>query len=348
MTTTIKILTTILIMLITLTPAYSQTRTPDFKIHDRGNLWDTMRDDGTIGAPNPMNSYEFYPSMDWPGGPHKLHSKESQRSYMVAAGMWIGWKTAAGAVEFSERGPFSGVKNEGQFISFEEIENFSEDLETYDVNQPEEMIVAEWKTPEGMHVKRSSKVWSYPDFKNCIMIDYEVTNQTGESISDAYIGFPYLIRPSYQDIVVHNGWGDDVHSSNEIVAYDSSRAMLYAYDADPDFSGLNSDIGNYWQDFMELRTTGYAGFALMNADPADGNAPQPANVFWAHLIGNSTRFTLFSTTKTNLYDILRGADTSLQAGPEDRLSPIMLMACGPYSLAPNETVPVNTARKPLA
>ena len=28
----------------------SQTRTPEYEIHNRGNLWDTMNDDGTHGA----------------------------------------------------------------------------------------------------------------------------------------------------------------------------------------------------------------------------------------------------------------------------------------------------------
>ena len=44
-----------------------------------------MNDDGTIGAPNPTNQYEFFPSMDWPGGPHELLLKDEQRSYMVGS-----------------------------------------------------------------------------------------------------------------------------------------------------------------------------------------------------------------------------------------------------------------------
>ena len=316
---------------------FAQVRTADFKIHDRGDLWETMKDDGTIGAPNPYNRYEFYPSMDWPGGPHTFFTKDDQRSYMVGAGIWIGWKNGAGTVNFSENGPLSGIRDEGQFSPILEIENFSENP-GYDVTQAEEIIIAEWTTPQNIHVRRSSKVWSYPGLNRSIIIEYEVSNQTGATIYNSYVGFPYLIRPSYQDMVAHNGWGDDVHSSDESVAYDSTRALLYAYDNDPDFPGMEWDIGNYWQDYEELRTPGYAGFALLHADPADGELPQPANVFWAHLIGNSTKFTLFSTTTPNLYAILSGADRSLQAGPEARTAPIMLLACGPYTLTAGETV----------
>ena len=62
-----------------------QSRKAEIKIHDRGNLWETMKDDGTIGAPDPTNRFETYPSMDWPGGPNVL-SKDDQRSYRLGWG----------------------------------------------------------------------------------------------------------------------------------------------------------------------------------------------------------------------------------------------------------------------
>jgi hypothetical protein len=58
-------------MMLVCVPLWAQ-RTPSFEIHDRGILWETMKDDGTIGAPNPTSRYQFYPSMDWPGGPSEL------------------------------------------------------------------------------------------------------------------------------------------------------------------------------------------------------------------------------------------------------------------------------------
>ena len=84
----------------------AQIREPFFEVHDRGELWETMNDDGTIGAPNPTNQFEFYPSMDWPGGPHELTLKESQRSYMVAAGMWLAGNTGGEYAIFYRTWPF--------------------------------------------------------------------------------------------------------------------------------------------------------------------------------------------------------------------------------------------------
>lgn len=321
-----------------LLPLRAQLRTPAFKVHDRGNLWETMKDDGTIGAINPTNRYEFYPSMDWPGGPHTLTDKDDQRSYMVGAGMWIGWKNSSGTVVFSENGPLSYV-NEGQFEPMREIENFLESAD-YDPALPEETIIAEWTTKENIRVKRTSKAWSLPDINNFIIIDYEITNQTGATITDAYIGFPYLIRPSYQDMMVHNGWGDELTREDESVAYDTSRALLYAYDNYmADQPGYMWDWGNYWDEAMEIRTPGYAGFALLGADSASDGSEQPANVFWGSLIGKSLEYTLTGMSGTeDLYKILNGSDKSRQAEPGDHITPIMLMSCGPYSIESGNSV----------
>lgn len=321
-----------------LVPMRAQLRTPEIKVHDRGNLWETMKDDGTIGAINPTNRYEFFPGMDWPGGPHNLIDKDDQRSYMVGSGMWIGWKNSGNSIVFSENGPLSPV-NKGEFKAMVEIENFIES-DDFDPTLPEETIIAEWTTPENIHVKRTSKAWSLPDINNFIIIDYVVTNNTDNTITDTYIGFPYLIRPSYQDMIVHNGWGDELSREDESVDYDSSRALLYAYDnIMANYTQYMWDWGNYWNEAEELRTPGYAGFALLGADQATDNREQPANVLWASIIGHSKDFSLSgSASKESLYNLLSGTDNSMQADPEIRITPIMLMSCGPYTIDPSESV----------
>ena len=70
-------------------PLFAQARKAEFRIHDRGTLWETVKDDGTLGAPDPTNRFQYYPSMDWPGGPESM-IKDDQRSYMLGAGLWIG------------------------------------------------------------------------------------------------------------------------------------------------------------------------------------------------------------------------------------------------------------------
>jgi len=329
----------ILIVTILISSLSAQVRNADFEIHDRGELWETMKDNGTIGAPNPTNRFEYYPSMDWPGGPAQMN-KDDQRSYSVGSGMWIGGKRSDGAVFFTENGPFNFVDN-GTFQPIEKVNNFLESS-SYNPAEAEQIITASWKTSENISVQRKSRVWSFPGFNNFVICEYTVTNNNAGAVNDVFIGFPNLIRPSYQDFVVHNGWGDDFNRTDEFVSYDSTRKMIFAWDDTPNFS-IPGDIGNYFAAQNELRTTGYAGFSMLYADAASDNRPQPSNVFWAQLLNNERFFTIQSSTPQDLYNILNGTNKSLQAGTDERLTPFMLMSAGPYNMAPGASVKIVTA-----
>jgi hypothetical protein len=310
-------------------------READFRIHDRGELWETAKDDGTLGAPAPTDIFEYFPSMDWPGGPAELTDKEEQRSYHAGAGLWIGGRRAGGAVFFTEHGPL-GFSPGASFEPIEEVENFVESP-GYDPDEAEETIVARFTTGSGLMVRRTSRAWSFRGLNTSVLLDYTVTNTTGEPLTGVYVGFPYLLRPSYQDVNAHNSWGGDTNSDDEVVAYDTARALVYARDDTPS-AELTSDVGNYWADRDELRTTGYAGVALLGAPPGTGGQAQPAMVFWAQLLNNQPRLSLSGSSPEDLYAILSGEDASLQAAPDERITPFVLLAAGPYDLSPSEAV----------
>jgi hypothetical protein len=319
--------------------ANAQIRQAEFKIHDRGELWETMKDDGTIGAPNPTNRYEFYPSMDWPGGPHTLTSKDDQRSYSLGAGLWIAGKKG-GSLFMTEHGPFSNI-DKGTFQPIVKQTNFAGSA-GYDPREAEELITADFTTTENVRVTRVSRAWSFPGMSNAILLDYTLTNESGAPMTDVFVGFPYLIRPSYQDFVVHNGWGDDLNRADEFVGYDASLKLLYAYDDTPNFS-LPNDVGNYWASANELRTTGYAGFSIVYADTASDRRAQPASVYYAQLLGNEAYFSKVSNTVANLYGLMDGTNVTNQAPAGLHLSPFMLMSCGPYAIPPKGSVHIVVA-----
>lgn len=335
-----RIVCLICVLFLLSTNLFSQIRQADFRIHDRGQLWETMKDDGTIGAPNPDIRTEFYPSMDWPGGPHELQNKDDQRSYMYGSGIWIGGRHSSGSLFFTENGPGLHV-NEGTFEAIIKRENFVES-DNYNPDKAEQTIIAEWLTTENIRVRRKSMVWSFRGLNNFIIIDYVVINQNSATVSDVYIGFPYLLRPSYQDYLIHNGWGDDPFRTDDQVGYDSTYSLVYSYDHYPDYSGMEWDYGNYWpeenQGNKELRTPGYAGFALLHADEASDARPQPANVFWAQLLGNEHFFSIENMNAEDMYDLLTGEDKSLQAEPGERLTPFTLISCGPYTILPSDSI----------
>ncbi|MGE5399043.1 MAG: hypothetical protein ACM3S2_01480, partial [Ignavibacteriales bacterium] len=325
-----------LFFLILLTPLLllAQARKAEFKVHDRGQLWETMKDDGTIGAPDPLNRFEYFPSMDWPGGPTVMQ-KDDQRSYMLGAGLWIGGYHQNGGLFLTENGPFMNV-DKGTFLPLEKTDNFIENKD-FNPNEAEQVIKSHFITTQNIEVIRTSRVWSYPGYSNFILVEYEFINKNSSPVTDMYFGFPYLIRPSYQDFVVHNGWGDDFNRTDDIVKYDPENKLLYSYDDTPNFS-LPMDVGNFWDDKNELRTTGYAGFALLNASPAKNNLPQPSVVLYAQLLNNERYLSLTSSTPEAMYKILKGEDKALQAKETDRLSPFMLMAAGPYDVPAGASV----------
>jgi hypothetical protein len=316
---------------------HAQVRQPEYVLHDRGQLWETMKDNGMIGAPNPTNRFEFFPSMDWPGGPHVLSTKDEQRSYNYAAGMWIGGKKTGGALFFTENGPFTYVDN-GTFSPITRTTNFVESP-GYNPNEAEEVVTAEWVTTENIRVHRVSRAWSFPGNDNFIIIEYRLTNQSGGDLTEVYAGFPYLLRPSYQDFVVHNGWGDDLNRADDLVRYDSVGRLVYSYDDTPNYS-LPNDVGNYWAQVNELRTTGYAGVGLIASDAASDGRRQPANVWYTQLLGNERFLTLSSATPAAMYALLSGVDNSLQTAPDVRLAPFVLMSCGPYTIASGGSVSI--------
>ena len=324
-----------LVGLLAAAPAAAQIREAEFRVHDRGELWETAKDDGTLGAPAPLDPFEYFPSLDWPGGPEVLTSKEEQRSYHAGAGLWIGGHDAGGTVFFDEMGPFQTVEV-AEVTPIEEVENFVGES-GFDPTQAEETIVAEFTTTTGLRVRRTSRAWSFRGLNTFVLLDYAVTNETSGALLDVFVGVPALLRPSYQDVNVHNGWGDDFNRTDELVAYDAERALVYTYDDTPSFD-LPGDVGNYWAERDELRTTGYAGIALLDAPPGSGGEAQPATVFWAQTLSNENRLTTASTSAAALYAILAGKDVSLQADEGDRLTPLTLLGCGPYNLAPGETV----------
>lgn len=313
---------------------YAQVRNAEFKVHDRGELWETMKDNGTIGAPNPTSRVEYYPSMDWPGGPDKMN-KDDQRSYSVGSGMWIGGKSSDGTIFFTENGPFNYVDN-GTFEPIIRTNNYL-GSQSYNPAEAEQIITAKWKTTENFAVERKSRVWSFRTLNNFVICEYLITNLNSSAVNEVYIGFPYLLRPSYQDFVVHNGWGDDFNRTDDFVDYDSTRHLIYSWDDTPNFS-LPSDVGNFWEAAGELRTTGYAGISLLYADPASDARPQPSNVFWAQLLNNERYFTIQSSSAQSLYNILSGTDRSLQANPGDHLTPFILISMGPYNIPPGSSI----------
>lgn len=316
-----------------------QIRFPEFEVLDRGNLWETVNDDGRMGYVEPMNPFVSYPSMDWPGGPNELQSKAEQRSYLAGGGLWIGAKVG-GELVFTEHGPFD-VVDAGTFEPITRRDNFIESA-SFDSTLPEQTVFANWLTSQGVRVELESHAWSYPGFNNFIIHDYVFTNESGSDMTDLFVGFPWLIWPSYQDLLVHNGWGDDLNRMDDVVGYDADRNLIYVYDQTMG-EDIPWDWGNYLETEQEVRTPGYAGLALLYADETSDATAQPATVFWSSPLEHPGRFTQTGTSADALYGMMDGSNVGLQHTDDYFITPLTLLSCGPYDLSNGASVRVVVA-----
>lgn len=175
-----------------------ETQVREYRIHDRGMIHETVYNTGTIGRPWIVYATTNLPLMEWP-----------PRSRTIIEGIeYDGHHNIYGAGIYVTANPKgkSGCENRifafcsgigtstttelpfGRWsfpISMEEIENFPILADgslnpDYNPDEAEEIIIARWATPTGITVTRTSRVWSYPDYDDMIIYEYEL-EYTGDT-----------------------------------------------------------------------------------------------------------------------------------------------------------------------
>ena len=310
----------------------AQNRTPDFRLHDRGEIWDTMNDDGTHGS-HPLKLGDYYPSMDWPAGPHALNHPWEQRSYLYKAGVWMGG-VVNGNVFLTKNGP-DEVDN-GTFNEMDEQVNYVESME-FDTTKAEEIITAEWTTTQNINVVRTSRAWSFRELNDFIIITYDLQNLNDYTIEDFYFGSIFLLRPSLQDYNSHNGWNDALSRMDDIVGIDETQKMIYAYDGTGSYD-FSAGVGNW--DGSNLLTHGFAGFACLSAPVSILGQEQPGSMFITNYLVNGSQLNLSTNSQEDLYNILSGSDHSLATVSGDTIDPFTMMSFGPYTLLSDESISI--------
>ena len=313
---------------------FSQSRIAEYEVHKRGELWDTMSDDGTHGA-YPQPTGEFKPSMDWPGGPTVFNGPFEQRSYLYKAGVWMGGKIND-QIFLTKNGPFEVDINS----TFEEInkeENFIGSSD-YTYEQAEEKITASWTTSKNIKVKRTSRSWSMRGVNNFIIITYDIMNLNQDIIDDFYFCNVFLMRPSSQDYNSHAGWNDALSRADDVVGIDTLMKMIYAHDGTGSYD-FTSGVGN-WSD-GNLLTHGYTGFASINAPNDKFDLPQPQRFILSNYIVNQSYFKLSTQNEQSIYNIISGLDNSFQSSQGDTIDPIAIMPFGPYQLGADQSISIS-------
>jgi hypothetical protein len=178
-----------------------------FEVHSRGMIRQSVFNTGDLGRPldnGSTRAQQTMPSFEWPsngGNPIYINGYPYQGYYnSFGGGFWIAADTSqfdVGAAltprVYAACGGFSDNAGHNQTgdaipISVDRIENYpvlaNGSLNpAYNPDEAEEIIISKWDTPLGVTVTRTSRAWSYPDYDDFIIYDYELRNTGSHALT---------------------------------------------------------------------------------------------------------------------------------------------------------------------
>jgi hypothetical protein len=190
----------------------SQLFCQQFQVHSRGMLHQTVFNDGSLGRfldAGKTSAILGQPSFEWPSNNgHSIYlSTGAQTSYAgyynsFGGGFYIAGDTAKLIPSMGKTSPrvwvecggftdASGNNMPGNSIPLyaRRLPNNYPLLDNgqlnpaYDPNEAEEVIESKWETPLGITVTRTSRAWSYPDYDDFIIYDYQLENTGHNSLT---------------------------------------------------------------------------------------------------------------------------------------------------------------------
>ena len=313
----------------------SDASSQQYQVHSRGMLRQSVFEDGTLGRPSDNGStgaLQNMPSFEWPsngGYPIYLKSGGNTLAYKgyynsMGGGFWIAGDTSrysgSGVTPrvWAQCGASTDASGHSQSgdaiaISVQRFENYpvlsdGELNSAYNPNEAEERIVSKWDTPLGITVTRTSRAWSYPDYDDFIIYEYELENtgshaRTGrlDTISAITIAATYELQPSmiYGMLINNNSWAE--------LAFRGDKAGALSF---------NYARFNWTRYLMYNHTINGGPFQPQDASDTILTAPgavgiQPLYYDYAHLANkNETRVALSTGSlagdSVNLYEMRNG------------------------------------------
>ncbi|GEM_PF-150759 len=299
-----------------------------YLIHSRGMLHETVYNTGEIGQPTKINQTVLdiiNPMMEWPPYIKPAVPTSSGSGYITYPGEHNGYGSGVyisanykGTTGFCAIGApaslnpsanrvaaicggMTGSNNQSYLQwswpvpgSFQRIENYpvlgdGSLNPNFNPNEAEEIITAKWNTNAGISVIRTSRTYSYPDFDDFIIYEYEFENNgiffdvntsqqvyRDTTLVDVYITFMYAISPSaFGEIRHYNNdtkWAPHVTGKYTMSFWDPDYGLLYnqvASSADSlTIAGFpENDAAN----FLEWSRTGKYGGGLLAPQAAGFN-----------------------------------------------------------------------------
>ena len=173
---------------------FSNLKAQEYQIHSRGMLNETVFNTGDIGRPwvtDKMGDKTNVPLFEWPSRSRTIvnNIQYDGQHNIVGAGVYIGANIDGQSGSDKRIFSFCGgvgtsngpevVINKWVFpLSISRVENYPVGADgllnpAYNPDEAEEIITAKWATSLGVTVTRTSRAWSYPDYDDMIIYEYE-------------------------------------------------------------------------------------------------------------------------------------------------------------------------------
>jgi hypothetical protein len=253
-----RLIVILLLLLFMALQATAQLR--DYRVHKRGMLHESVFNTGELGRAYDQGnggSVPGVPSFEWPGnsGVTVDGVKYNGQNNSFGAGVHLAASPAdTNGTIFAYCGGAGSSSPEvvvGKYsfpFTLSRAENYPLTSDgavnpAYDPNEAEEIITATWGTPTGLTIKRTSRAWSFPEYDDFIIYEYEITNtgnrdaypatiESNAAIYDVMVGFAYGFTPSmfgYER--TFNRWSYADYEANDLRArFDRNRWLNYTVD----------------------------------------------------------------------------------------------------------------------
>jgi hypothetical protein len=266
----------------------------EYRIHDRGMLHNTTYNTGDIGrgwmtgeAGNKTN----IPLFEWPPRSRVFVDgiEYSGQHNLLGGGIYIAanpdGRPGLENRQYAFCGGVGASEPEVVFgrwsfpLSMEERENFPVLPDgtlnpDYDPDEAEEIITSSWATPIGVTITRTSRAWSYPDYDDMIIYEYELeytgdtdgnpaTIETTETLKDFMTLLIYGFGPSMYGYQRHYGeWKYDagIYRGDQRNFWDSDYWLSFNLDVqtalDPLLAGKPEPNRELFKRFAETGENG--------------------------------------------------------------------------------------------
>jgi hypothetical protein len=226
----------------------------DWRVHSRGLLHQSVFNTGELGrAYNPGGTVdEGTPSLEWPPGSRLILDRTVYpgQHNSFGNGLWIAGTRPGGrqymfcgAVSDASGNPVTVLGLYSNPVSIDRQENFPVLAggalnPAYNPDEAEETIVAQWRTPLGVTVTRTSRAWSFPGYDSFIIYEYELQNATADTMTDVHVAFANSFAPSMFGYQRNHGvWSEGQFRGqppdglgDQFARFDLRRFMTYNHD----------------------------------------------------------------------------------------------------------------------